>query len=77
MRALEINRTLKKINLADNKFNDEDFLIDQIYRILEGILDKGRSIKRKSMKTSSNWTLNLTEFRKMRQEEFWMRLAKV
>jgi hypothetical protein len=38
MRSLEINRSLKKLNLADNKFNDEDFLVDQIYCILEGKL---------------------------------------
>ena len=37
MRVLEINRSLKKLNLADNKFNDEEFLIHQIYKILEGI----------------------------------------
>ena len=36
MRVLEVNRSLKKLNLADNKFNDEDFLIHQIYKILEG-----------------------------------------
>ena len=48
MRVLEINRSLKKLNLSDNKFNDEDFLIDQIYKILEGFKHLLEIIKRKS-----------------------------
>lgn len=46
MRVLEINRKLKKVILADNKFSDEDFLVDQIYRILESGLTSQRSAAR-------------------------------
>ena len=64
MRALEINRTLKKVNLADNKFSDEDFLIDQIYRILESReLGRIKYIFSEFRITKSKWDYSGTGFK--------------